>query len=125
MKPPRSDKFRRMPRKMPVRRDALTDEVRLSTSRSTLDRAIELGFRDVHFRGADAPAFCRDARRAYLWALHGGGGGVELNELATRIESPISRPVRRRRDDGRPAGRSALRSWWSDSVRPARAVVCS
>jgi hypothetical protein len=97
------------------------DEVRLSTNRSMLARAIELGFRDVHFRGADAPAFCREDRRAYLWALLGGGDAVEPNEQATRIESPVGNSVRRRRA-GRPSTeRGIRRSQRNDSGRPANA----
>ena len=46
-------------------------ELKVSSNREFLKRALRLGFREIHFRDDEAPAFCRDARRGYVWALLG------------------------------------------------------
>ncbi|MFO0871282.1 MAG: hypothetical protein U0935_20350 [Pirellulales bacterium] len=42
-----------------------------ASNREYVRRAIQLGFRELHFRDAEAPAFCRDDRRTYFWAVLG------------------------------------------------------
>ena len=66
------------------------DELRIGSNRNFLSRAIQLGFRDIHFQGSDAPAFCRNGRRSYLWALLGNEAVLKPNADAIRIESPIA-----------------------------------
>lgn len=65
------------------------DELRVSTDRNYLTRAIQLGFREVYLRDPDLPAFCRSDRRAYLWALLGKDAVLKGDATASRIESPI------------------------------------
>jgi hypothetical protein len=62
--------------------------IRFNTNREFLARAMKLGFRDVHFTGPEAPAFCHDQNRQYLWALLGKEGAIPPNPNAIRIESP-------------------------------------
>lgn len=79
------------------RRDG--EEIRVNTNRKFLARAVQLGFRDIHLRSADAPAYCTDGRRSYVWALLGKDGALQPEAGATRIESPLSpttRTTRRR-----------------------------
>ncbi len=46
-----------------------------------------LGFREVHFRGPEIPAFCRDDRRNYVWAVLEKDGAIKPAPNATRIVS--------------------------------------
>lgn len=64
-------------------------ELKVSSNREFLKRAIRLGFREIHFRDVEDPAFCRDARRGYVWALLGKANVLKPDTSATRIESPI------------------------------------
>ncbi len=65
------------------------EELRVSTDRNYLTRAIQLGFREVYLRDPDLPAFCRSDRRAYLWALLGKDAVLKGDATASRIESPV------------------------------------
>ncbi len=65
------------------------DELRVSTDRNYLTRAVQLGFREIHLRDPDLPAFCRSDRRAYLWALLGKDAVLKGDAAASRIESPV------------------------------------
>jgi hypothetical protein len=65
------------------------DELRVSTDRNYLTRAVQLGFREIHLRDPDLPAFCRSDRRAYLWALLGKDAVLKGDTNASRIESPV------------------------------------
>ncbi|QDU29233.1 hypothetical protein ETAA8_43400 [Anatilimnocola aggregata] len=63
-------------------------EVRCCSDRRYLQRAVQLGFREILFRGVAAPLFCRESRRAYVWALLSAEHCLKHNEQATRIASP-------------------------------------
>ncbi len=65
-------------------------ELQVSTDRDYLKRAVELGFREIHLRDADLPAYCRSDRRAYIWALLGKDAVLKRDSEATRIQSPLS-----------------------------------
>ena len=67
-------------------------ELRFNTNRDYLRRAAALGFRQIHLQSADAPAFCRDDRRAYIWALLGSEGAITPDAKLTRIKSPSNSP---------------------------------
>ncbi|MCA8994713.1 MAG: hypothetical protein KDA88_22235 [Planctomycetaceae bacterium] len=69
------------------------EELRFNTNRDYLRRAATLGFRQVHLQSAEAPAFCRDDRRAYIWALLGSDGAITPDAKLTRIESPSNSPT--------------------------------
>ncbi len=64
------------------------EELKVSSNREYVRRAIQLGFRELHFRDAEAPAFCRDDRRTYFWAVLGKEAVLKSDTSATRIESP-------------------------------------
>lgn len=64
------------------------EELKVSSNREYVCRAIQMGFREIHFRDADAPAFCRDDRRNYFWAVLGKDAVLKPDTNATRIESP-------------------------------------
>lgn len=64
------------------------EELKVSSNREYVRRAIQLGFRELHFRDAEAPAFCRDDRRTYFWAVLGKEAVLKPDASATRIESP-------------------------------------
>ena len=66
------------------------DELRFNTDRKFLTRAAELGFRDIQLRSNEAPAYCQDDRRAYVWALLDEGGILHSNGNTTRISSPVT-----------------------------------
>ena len=62
--------------------------IRFNTNREFLARAMKLGFRDVRLTSVEAPAFCCDQSRQYLWGLLGKDGAIESSPEAIRIESP-------------------------------------
>ena len=66
------------------------DELRFNTDRKFLTRAAELGFRDILLRSNEAPAYCQDDRRTYIWALLDEGGILKSNGNTTRISSPVT-----------------------------------
>jgi hypothetical protein len=66
------------------------DELRFNTDRKFLTRAAELGFRDIQLRSNEAPAYCQDGRRAYVWALLDESGILHSNGNTTRISSPVT-----------------------------------
>jgi len=68
------------------------DGLCFNTNRNYLSRAASLGFRQVHLRTVDSPAFCREDRRAYIWALLGSDDAIGPNDKMTRIESPSHTP---------------------------------
>ena len=63
------------------------DPVVINTNRQFLARALTLGFREVHFRGPEIPAYCRDDRRSYVWAVLEKDGAIKPEPNATRIVS--------------------------------------
>jgi hypothetical protein len=73
-------------------------ELKVCSNREFLKRAVRLGFREIHFRNGDDPAFCRDDRRVYLWMLLGKDAVLKPDESAVRIESPVlGQTIRRSR----------------------------
>jgi len=66
------------------------DEVCFSTNREFLNRAAELGFREIYLRNTEAPAYCQDDRRTYIWALLSGQDSIKGNSQTIRISSPVS-----------------------------------
>ncbi|MDB5336613.1 MAG: hypothetical protein JWN70_2232 [Planctomycetaceae bacterium] len=69
------------------------DELKVSTDRSFVERAMQLGFREIYLRDVEAPAFCRDKNRSYIWALLGKNTVLTADATAIRIESPIRQSV--------------------------------
>lgn len=63
------------------------DEIRFQTDRTYLSRAASLGFRSIHLRSSEAPAFCRDDSRTYVWALLGEHGTVPSDDAMPKIHS--------------------------------------
>lgn len=63
------------------------EELKVGSNRSFVRRAISLGFREIHFRGVDEPAFCRAGNRSYIWALLGKDTVLMPDANAMRIES--------------------------------------
>ncbi len=72
------------------RRDG--DELRFQTDRTYLSRAAQLGFRDIYLRNSEAPAFCRDQDRTYVWALLGEQGIIPANDAMPKIHSDLKGP---------------------------------
>jgi hypothetical protein len=60
-----------------------------NTNRRYLDRAAQLGFRDVHLFGNNVPALCDDGRRKYVWALLEPGQPIAGHPDNVRIESAV------------------------------------
>ena len=74
----------------------ICDEIQFNTNRKFLNRAAELGFREIYLRNAEAPAYCQDGRRTYIWALLGAEGAVNASSQTTRIFSQGCRPETRK-----------------------------
>ena len=60
------------------------------TNRCFLTRAVKLGFRELQLRDVMSPAYCRDGRRIYVWALLEPHDVIKPNENMTRIASPVT-----------------------------------
>ena len=77
------------------------EPVRLHTSRAYLARAVRLGFGEVCVSGPDAPVFCRDDRKSYLWQPLSKEAAIGRSADAVRIESthpgPATGPAEMRR----------------------------
>lgn len=65
------------------------EEILFQTDRTFLCRAVELGFREIQLRNNSAPAYCRDERRSYLWALLDEESMLRASDVATKISSPL------------------------------------
>lgn len=65
--------------------DALT----LNTDRRYVERALQLGFRQVRFHGPETPALAIDDRRQFLWAVLDKASAIPRHEQAHKIESPV------------------------------------
>lgn len=68
--------------------------LRLNTNRQFLARAVDLGFRQIHFTGCESPAFCQDEQHSFVWALLEKEGVIPPDGKALRVESPVVRPAR-------------------------------
>ncbi len=66
------------------------EEILFNTNRNFLNRAAELGFREIYLNSAEAPAYCQDDRRTYVWMLLGSEGAVTANSQTIRISSPVN-----------------------------------
>jgi len=66
----------------------LGEPVRFNTNRSYLQRALALGFRELHLFGPTSPVLCQDERRAYVWALLEPEAAIKPDRQAVRLESP-------------------------------------
>lgn len=60
-----------------------------NTNRRYLDRAAQLGFRNVHLFGNNVPALCDDGGRQYVWALLEPGQPIASHPDNVRIESAV------------------------------------
>ena len=68
-------------------------EVRFSTDRRFLSRALALGFPEVEIQDAEQPVACRDDRRTFVWALLTPEHVIAPAADAIMIESPGGAPV--------------------------------
>jgi hypothetical protein len=57
-------------------------------NRDFLARAVRLGFREVCISKPDAPAFCDDGQRQFVWALMEPKNAIRAQADSVRIESP-------------------------------------
>ena len=63
------------------------EDIRLTTNRNFLARAVKLGFRELYMYGAEVPLQACDENRTLLWALLGESGAIQPNPKAIQIES--------------------------------------
>ena len=77
------------------------EPTRINMNRAYLAKAIEMGFEELQISDPQAPIFCCDENRKYMWAPLDPESAVKPHEDATRIESPVQppgqTPQRRRR----------------------------
>jgi hypothetical protein len=71
--------------------------IRCHTNRNFLQRAIELGFHEMHITGADKPLLCQDECRRYVWQMLTPEDALPPTGDCLRIELPVPRPVTRSR----------------------------
>ncbi len=83
------------PTELVLRRSQRTGaEIRLATDRRYLQRALELGFRDIGFISSEKPALCRDAARQFLWMMLNSESTVPPTDDAVLIDSLQETPPR-------------------------------
>jgi hypothetical protein len=82
------------------------EQVRFHTNRVYLARAMQLGFCRVHIISPNAPAYCLDEKRHYLWALLEPSDALKPTPDALQIESPQTSEVAGKSDH--PIQRSQL-----------------
>jgi len=76
------------PTELILSRSTLTGEsLAISTNRAFLASALKLGFREICFFGATAPALCDDGGRQYLWALLDPNEAIRPSVDAIQVES--------------------------------------
>src|SRR5579864_5925903 len=63
------------------------EPVCFNTNRGFLDRAVRLGFSEIHVSSPEAPLVCRDARRTYAWQPLSKDSALGPADVAVRIES--------------------------------------
>jgi hypothetical protein len=80
------------------------ESMRVNMNRRFLLRAVQLGFTEIELAAPNAPARCRDDRRAYVWAVLDAESAIPpagnaIRVLSTAGEMPASRlkPTRRNR----------------------------
>ena len=61
----------------------------MNSNRKYLSRALEQGFRQVHFTAPGAPVLCFDARRRFLWAVLDHKSAIPADDDAISIVSPV------------------------------------
>ena len=77
-----------MPTELVLNRSSTSGEdIRLTTNRNFLARAVKLGFRELYMYGAEVPLQACDENRTLLWALLGESGAIQPNPKAIQIES--------------------------------------
>jgi hypothetical protein len=70
-----------------VESERMGEQICVNTPRRFLERAVRLGFREVDFLSAEAPAICSDGRRRYAWAVLSPDAVIPASAKAIRIES--------------------------------------
>ena len=66
------------------------EELRWSTDRKFLSRALRLGFREVFLHGPESPPVCRDEHRTYVWALLSTEGALVPGDNMVSLTSPLT-----------------------------------
>jgi len=93
------------------------DAIVMHSNRKFLARALELGFHQVHFNGAEAPVLCYDDRRRFLWAVLDHKSAIPRSDDAISIVSPVTSP------SNGATSPTARRSIVSQKPAPATPVV--
>ena len=66
------------------------EELRWSTDRKFLARALRLGFRELFLHGSESPSVCRDEHRTYVWALLSTEGALAPADNMVLLTSPLT-----------------------------------
>ena len=81
------------------------EELRWSTDRKFLSRALRLGFREVFLHGPESPSVCRDEHRTYVWALLSTEGALAPADNMISLTSPLATVATSTRRDRLPPPR--------------------
>jgi hypothetical protein len=103
------------------------EPLRISTDRQYLARALQLGFREFFFYGANLPVQCGDVGREYVWAVLDPDSAIKPSAQALRVTAPDSKSSstvlshkKRKKTKPMPEDSTATKAT-SSSKRPARA----
>ncbi len=71
------------------------DPIRFISNRDYLNRAMQMGLRDMQVFGKDKPVQCTGNNRTYLWAVLEADEAVKPSDDAVVVESPTAGPDQR------------------------------
>jgi len=97
------------------RSSASGENLRFTTNRDYLARAVKLGFRELHVYGTENPVQAQGPNRVYVWALLGEHGVIRPSRKAVRIDSADGSPQAGKDADVTPPSR---RTTMAKSTKP-------
>jgi len=102
------------------------EPLRISTDRQYLARALQLGFREFFFYGANLPVQCGDDGREYVWAVLDPDSAIKPSSQALRVnvsdtDHSASDLPNKKRKKTRPMSEESTATKATPSKRPPRA----
>jgi len=102
------------------------EPLRISTDRQYLAHALQLGFREFFFYGANLPVQCGDHDREYVWAVLDPDSAIKPSPQALRVNVPDTDSSTRdlpnkKRKKTRPMSEESIATKTTPSKRPPRA----
>jgi len=104
------------------RSSARGENLRFTTNRNYLARAVKLGFRELHVYGTENPVQAQGPNRVYVWAPLGEDGVIKPSRKAVRIDSADGSPQAGKEAEVTPSTRRTTTMAKSTKPQPQAAV---